>query len=136
MTTTYMYTVGWASPRDTFYPHKMALTWSTSGGRSVFIVCSRTLATEFSFLGWASAYVGKQKKCPGPAEFVGANLLKNVYLDLKDMESSHVIIGRRAVRITSRSWAPLMEEFNLWTLTLSARPPLDQLAAHMGSITP
>jgi hypothetical protein len=35
--------------RGTLYPQKLALTSSTSGGRSVGIVCSRTQATEFSF---------------------------------------------------------------------------------------
>jgi hypothetical protein len=34
-------------PRDTLYPQKVALTSSTSGGRSVGIVLSRTQATEF-----------------------------------------------------------------------------------------
>jgi hypothetical protein len=36
------------SPRDSLYPQKLALTSSTSGCRSVSIVCSRTQATEFS----------------------------------------------------------------------------------------
>jgi hypothetical protein len=36
-------------PRDTLYQQKLALTSSTSGGRSASIVCSRTKATEFSF---------------------------------------------------------------------------------------
>jgi hypothetical protein len=36
-------------PRDTLYPQKLALTSSTSGGRSVGILCSRTKATEISF---------------------------------------------------------------------------------------
>jgi hypothetical protein len=36
--------------RGTFYPQKLALTSSTSGGRSVGIVRSRTQATEFSFI--------------------------------------------------------------------------------------
>jgi hypothetical protein len=35
------------SPRGTLYPQKSALTLSTSGGRSVGIVRSRTKATEF-----------------------------------------------------------------------------------------
>jgi hypothetical protein len=35
--------------RDTFYPQKLALTSSTSGGRSVGIVRLRTKATEFDF---------------------------------------------------------------------------------------
>jgi hypothetical protein len=39
-------------PRDTLNPQKLALTSPTSGGRSVGIVCSRTQATEFSFLSW------------------------------------------------------------------------------------
>jgi hypothetical protein len=34
-------------PRDTLYPHKMALTTPTSGSRSVGIVRLRTKATEF-----------------------------------------------------------------------------------------
>jgi hypothetical protein len=34
-------------PRDTLYPQKLALTSSTSGGRSVGIVRLRTKATEF-----------------------------------------------------------------------------------------
>jgi hypothetical protein len=34
-------------PHDTFYPQNLALTWPTSGGRSVGIVRSRTRATEF-----------------------------------------------------------------------------------------
>jgi hypothetical protein len=33
-------------PRGTLYPQKFALTSTTSGGRSVGIVCSRTKATE------------------------------------------------------------------------------------------
>jgi hypothetical protein len=37
------------SPRDTLYPQKLALTLPTTGGRSVGIVRSRTIATEFSF---------------------------------------------------------------------------------------
>jgi hypothetical protein len=36
-------------PRNTLYPHKLAPTSPTSGGRSVGIVRSRTQATEFSF---------------------------------------------------------------------------------------
>jgi hypothetical protein len=35
-------------PRGTLYPQKLALTSSTSGGRSVGIVRSRTQITEFS----------------------------------------------------------------------------------------
>jgi hypothetical protein len=38
---------GW--PRGTLYPQKVALTSPNSGGRSVGIVRSRILATEFSF---------------------------------------------------------------------------------------
>jgi hypothetical protein len=37
-------------PRGTLYPQKLALTSSTSGGRSVGIVRSRTQATEFSLV--------------------------------------------------------------------------------------
>jgi hypothetical protein len=37
------------SPRDTLYPHKLAPTSSTSGGRSAGIVRPRTQATEFTF---------------------------------------------------------------------------------------
>jgi hypothetical protein len=37
-------------PRGTLYPQKLALTSSTSGGRSVGIVRSRTQATEFVFV--------------------------------------------------------------------------------------
>jgi hypothetical protein len=37
-------------PRDTLYPQKLSLSLSTSGGRSVGIVRSRTKAKEFSFL--------------------------------------------------------------------------------------
>jgi hypothetical protein len=37
-------------PRDTLYPQSLALTSSTSGGRSVGIVRSRTQATEFEQL--------------------------------------------------------------------------------------
>jgi hypothetical protein len=36
-------------PRDTLYPQKLALTSSTSGGGSVFIVRLRTKATELFF---------------------------------------------------------------------------------------
>jgi hypothetical protein len=36
------------SPRGTFYLQKLALTFPTSGGRSVGIVRSRTQTTEFS----------------------------------------------------------------------------------------
>jgi hypothetical protein len=32
------------------YPHKLALTSKTSGGRSIGIIHSRTMVTEFSFL--------------------------------------------------------------------------------------
>jgi hypothetical protein len=39
-----------ADHRDTFYLQKLALTWPTSGGRSVGIVCSRTKATELLLL--------------------------------------------------------------------------------------
>jgi hypothetical protein len=35
------------SPRGTLYPQKLALTSTTSGGRSAGIVRSRTQATEF-----------------------------------------------------------------------------------------
>jgi hypothetical protein len=35
-------------PRGTLYPQKLALALPTSGGRSVGVVRSRTLATEFS----------------------------------------------------------------------------------------
>jgi hypothetical protein len=34
-------------PRGTLYPHKLALTLPTSGGRSIGILSSRTQATEF-----------------------------------------------------------------------------------------
>jgi hypothetical protein len=37
------------SPRDTFYPQKLALTSPTCGGRSVGIVRLRNEATEFNF---------------------------------------------------------------------------------------
>jgi hypothetical protein len=37
-------------PRDTFYPHKLAITSPTSGGRSVGIVRSRTQTMEFFFI--------------------------------------------------------------------------------------
>jgi hypothetical protein len=37
------------SPRNTLYPHKLALTSLTNGGRSVGIVRLRSKATEFSF---------------------------------------------------------------------------------------
>jgi hypothetical protein len=37
-------------PRNTLYPHRLALTSPTSGGRSVGIVRLRTTATKFSFL--------------------------------------------------------------------------------------
>jgi hypothetical protein len=37
-------------PRDTLYPQKLTLTSSTSDGRSIGIVRSRTKATEFFFL--------------------------------------------------------------------------------------
>jgi hypothetical protein len=37
-------------PRGTHYPKNLALTSPTSGGRSFGIVCSRTQATEFSFI--------------------------------------------------------------------------------------
>jgi hypothetical protein len=36
-------------PRSTFYPHKLAITSPTSGGRSVGIVHSRAQTMEFSF---------------------------------------------------------------------------------------
>jgi hypothetical protein len=34
-------------PRGTLYPQKLALTWQTSGGRSVGIVRSQTQSTEY-----------------------------------------------------------------------------------------
>jgi hypothetical protein len=37
-------------PRGALYPQKLALTWPTSGGRSIGIVRSRTQATEFVVL--------------------------------------------------------------------------------------
>jgi hypothetical protein len=37
-------------PPDTLYPQKLALTSSTSGGRSVGTVRSRTQAEEFSLI--------------------------------------------------------------------------------------
>jgi hypothetical protein len=37
-------------PRSTLYPQTLVLTSPTRGGRSVCIVRSQTLATEFSFL--------------------------------------------------------------------------------------
>jgi hypothetical protein len=37
-------------PRDTIYPQKLALTWPTSGGRSVSIVRLRIKTTEFSLV--------------------------------------------------------------------------------------
>jgi hypothetical protein len=37
-------------PRGTLYPQKLALTSPTSGGRSVGIVRSRTLAKKFSLM--------------------------------------------------------------------------------------
>jgi hypothetical protein len=36
-------------PRNTLYPQMLALTSTTSGGRSVGIVCKQTKDTEFSF---------------------------------------------------------------------------------------
>jgi hypothetical protein len=45
-----MYPSRW--PRDTLYPQNLALTSSTSGGRSVGVVRSRTQATEFFILVW------------------------------------------------------------------------------------
>jgi hypothetical protein len=39
-------------PRSTLYPPKLALISPTNRGRSVGIVCLRTQATEFSFLGF------------------------------------------------------------------------------------
>jgi hypothetical protein len=38
------------SPRNTFYPQRLALTSPTSGGRSVGIVRLLTAATEFFFI--------------------------------------------------------------------------------------
>jgi hypothetical protein len=43
-------------PRDTLYPKKLVLTSSTSGGRLVCIVRSRTKATEFSFFNFYEWY--------------------------------------------------------------------------------
>jgi hypothetical protein len=37
-------------PRETLYPQNLTVTSSTSGGRSVGIVRSRTQATEFLFI--------------------------------------------------------------------------------------
>jgi hypothetical protein len=37
-------------PRGTLYLQKLALTWPTSGSRSVVIVCSRSQATKFVFV--------------------------------------------------------------------------------------
>jgi hypothetical protein len=42
-------------PRSTLYPHKLAITSPTSGGRSVGIVRSRTQTMEFSFSNTSSA---------------------------------------------------------------------------------
>jgi hypothetical protein len=42
-------------PRGTLYPQKLALTSPTSGGCLVGIVCSWTLATEFSCMIWNCA---------------------------------------------------------------------------------
>jgi hypothetical protein len=36
-------------PRGTLYPHKLAITLPTSGGRLVVLVRSRTKTMEFSF---------------------------------------------------------------------------------------
>ena len=41
------------------YPHKLALTSPTGGGRSVGIVRSRTEATEFSFFFWCLSWTIK-----------------------------------------------------------------------------
>jgi hypothetical protein len=43
-------------PRGSLYPQKLALNSSTSGGRSVVIVRSRTQATEFFLLCWRMLY--------------------------------------------------------------------------------
>jgi hypothetical protein len=48
-------------PRDTLYPLKLALTWPTSGGRSVGIVRLRTGATEFVL--YPNICTGLQVKC-------------------------------------------------------------------------
>jgi hypothetical protein len=40
---------GRRDPLRTLYPQKLAVTWLTSGGRSVGIVRSRTQATELLF---------------------------------------------------------------------------------------
>jgi hypothetical protein len=52
-------------PRSTLYPQKLALTSSTSDGRSVGIVRTRTQATEFSFSfsqGHRSLYTAQSQK--------------------------------------------------------------------------
>jgi hypothetical protein len=48
-------------PRDTLYPQKLALTSSTSGGRSVGIVLSRTQATELVSYRWLNSYAKNRK---------------------------------------------------------------------------
>jgi hypothetical protein len=50
------------SSRDTLYPHKVALTSPTSGGRSVGIVRSRTEASKF-FMGLIIDSVQKMIHC-------------------------------------------------------------------------
>jgi hypothetical protein len=50
-------------PRGTLYQQTLALTSSTSGGRSVGIVRSRTQATEFSF--FSSLPVNNSNLCTG-----------------------------------------------------------------------
>jgi hypothetical protein len=40
----------------TLYPHKLAITSPTSGGRSVGIVRSRTQTMEFSFFRWKNYF--------------------------------------------------------------------------------
>jgi hypothetical protein len=54
-------------PRDTIYPQKLALTSPTSSGRSIGIVRSRTLATEFFITEYLLVYVYYQLQlglCP------------------------------------------------------------------------
>jgi hypothetical protein len=53
-------------PRGTFYPQKLALTSSTSGGCSVGIVRSRTQATEVYAWGKPLKNLSQDSRKPGP----------------------------------------------------------------------
>jgi hypothetical protein len=80
-------------PRDTLYPHKLALTSPTSGGRSVGIVISRTKATEFVLWGESAC-----TWCVG--HYLAYCTNSGWQISMEDTVSSGIRIGRgnRSIR--------------------------------------